>query len=56
MSNMLVRSLSGLVYIVIIVGAIMLGQAAFLGLTLLFAVLATIEFDHLCQNQEHTVI
>ncbi|MDE6267739.1 MAG: phosphatidate cytidylyltransferase [Muribaculaceae bacterium] len=53
MSNMLVRSLSGLVYIVIIVGAIMLGQAAFLGLTLLFAVLATIEFDHLCQNQEH---
>lgn len=53
MSNMLVRSFSGAIYIVIIVGAILLGNETFLGLTLLLGILATLEFDRLCQSHEY---
>ncbi len=47
MKNIATRSISGIVYVALIVGSIMLGAPYFMGLAAIFAVLATIEFHNL---------
>lgn len=47
MKNIATRSISGIVYVALIVGSIMLGAPYFMGLAVLFAVLATVEFHNL---------
>jgi len=47
MKNVVVRSLSGLVYIVIIVAAILSGWKAFYGLTALMAIVAMLEYTEM---------
>lgn len=50
MKNIATRSISGIVYVTLIVGSIMLGAPYFMGLAILFAVLATIEFHNLTRH------
>lgn len=47
MKNLVVRSLSGIVYVALIIGAILAGQAWFFALTLLLGLLAAVEFEHI---------
>ncbi len=47
MNKLLLRALSGAVYVVLIVGAVALGTPWFAALMTLFAVLATIEFENI---------
>lgn len=47
MKNLVVRSLSGIVYVALIIGAILAGEAWFFALTLLFGLLAAVEFEHI---------
>ena len=51
MKNVLTRSLTGLLYIAVIVGAIFGGRIWFWGLTVLFGVLGINEFNKI-SNQE----
>ncbi len=55
MKNALVRSISGLVYIVVIVAAIFCGWKAFYGLTALFGILAMIEYTQMIAPAESNV-
>ncbi len=50
MKNLLLRSVSGIVYVAVIVAGLVVGQWAFLGMTALFVSLAIIEFHKLCRN------
>lgn len=47
MKNILLRSISGLVYVLILLGSLILGPAYFCALCMIFGVLAIIEFDRL---------
>ena len=49
MNNVVTRSLSGIIYIAVIVGAILGGGWWFYLLTLVFCVTATFEYQHLCE-------
>ena len=52
MNNMLLRALTGTVYVALIVCSIIFGGGwGFPALCCLFAILATIEFSHLCNSQ-----
>lgn len=44
MNNVLIRSLSGILYVVIFVGCILLGPSWFFGLTIILTILATLEY------------
>ncbi len=48
MKNLLLRSVSGIVYVAVIVAGLVAGQWAFMGMTALFVLLAMIEFHKLC--------
>lgn len=52
MKNVITRSISGIVYIVVIVGAILLGELPFYLLTTLFAVIGIYEFDKISHNTD----
>ena len=47
MKNLVVRSLSGIVYVALIIGAILSGESCFFALTLLLGLLAAVEFEHI---------
>lgn len=47
MKNLVVRSLSGIVYVALIIGAILAGESCFFALTLLLGLLAAVEFEHI---------
>lgn len=49
MNNVVIRSLSGIIYIAVIVGAILGGGWWFYLLTLVFCITATFEYQHLCE-------
>lgn len=51
MKNLVLRSLSGLIYVGLIVGSLLINEYAFWGLCILFILLGTIEFSKLT-NQE----
>lgn len=50
MNKLLIRACSGAIYVVLIVGAIMLGNAWFASLMTIFAILATIEFENILDH------
>lgn len=50
MKNVIIRSISGAVYVALVIGAILLGKEAFAALTLLFIMLAVIEASRLFQG------
>ncbi len=50
MKNIATRSISGIVYIALIVGSIMLGSPYFMALTAIFAILAVYEFHNLASR------
>ncbi|MDE7154366.1 MAG: phosphatidate cytidylyltransferase [Muribaculaceae bacterium] len=50
MKNVIIRSISGAVYVALVIGAILLGKEAFAGLTLLFIMLSVIEASRLFQG------
>ena len=50
MNKLLVRTLSGIIYAGLIIGAIFAGKIWFLALLILFAVLAVIEFEKIIDN------
>lgn len=54
MNNVVVRSLSGIVYVALIVGAILCGDWAFYALTAVFAVLGMSEFDRMSHTPDDT--
>lgn len=54
MKNVIVRSLSGIVYIALIVGAIFWGQIPFYVLTALFAILGTHEFNKISHKDDES--
>lgn len=49
MKNLLLRSVSGIVYVAVIVAGLLVGQWAFLGMTALLVSLAIVEFHKLCR-------
>lgn len=51
MKNLALRSLSGIIYVALIVGAVLLGNWWFTALMLLFGVLAVVEFQHIVSGR-----
>lgn len=47
MKNLITRSISGLIYIAVIVVCVLAGKWSFMGLTILFCVFGLLEFNHL---------
>lgn len=47
MKNLITRSISGLIYIAVIVVCVLAGQWSFMGLTILFCIFGLLEFNHL---------
>ncbi len=54
MKNIVTRSMSGIVYVALIVACVLLGNPWFMLLTALFTVLAMAEFQHIVLPQAHT--
>lgn len=53
MKNLLLRSVSGIVYVGVIVAGLVLGQWAFAGMCALFVILAIAEFNRLCSHADN---
>lgn len=54
MKNLIVRSLSGVIYVALIVGCIFGGKIPFIILMMLFAILGTLEFQKITMGKEHS--